>query len=173
MKRYALLSICALTLLVASARPGQAANVPYFPYDTIEDYYKGPPGQPAAGEPPAGQPSGPQLEESRRAGQPVAVKVAPDFLFPEQLGFGVAVGVPYDMMYLAQGYYYWQGGVWYRGPSFRGPWTELGISQLPPELRKQTLARIRELRNREFRAYWKNKEKYQGKRFRPGEFKEQ
>jgi len=172
MKKSAILSLTALALLSGVAWPGHAANVPYFPYDTIDNYYKTQPEQPAVSEPPAGQPAQPDARESGRAGQPVAVTVAPEFLFPAKLGFGVAVGVPYDMMYLSKTYYCWQGGVWYRANSYRGPWTELGASQLPPELHKNTLAKIRELRNREFKDYWKDKEHYQGKRFRPGEFKE-
>ena len=172
MKKTEILSLTALALLSGPARPSHAANVPYFPYETIENYYKTQPEQPAVSEPPAVQLTPPAAQEPRGARQPVAVTAAPDFLFPAKLGFGVAVGVPYDMMYLSKTYYCWQNGVWYRANWYRGPWTEIGASQLPPELHKQTLAKIRELRNKEFKEYWKDQEHYHGKRFRPGELKE-
>jgi hypothetical protein len=76
------------------------------------------------------------------------------------------------MMYIAKSYYAWQDGAWYRSSSYRGPWSEIVVSQLPPELQKQPLAKIREQRNGEFSKYWGSKGKYQGKRFRPGETKE-
>jgi hypothetical protein len=172
MKKSVFPFLTGMALLLAFAFVGQAANVPYFPYDTIEDYYKTPPEQPASQQPASQQPSVPPAVEKPRAGQPLAVGAAPEFLFPGKLGFGVAVGVPYDMMYISKTYYYWQEGVWYRSSSYRGHWTELGESQLPPELHNHTLSKIREIRNREFRDFWKDKEHYQGKRFRPGgEFK--
>ena len=165
MKKSASLALTALALLY-SAGSGYAA--PYFPYDSINEYYKVQPEPPTPVPSPSQQPSGVPVKTPPVPGQPVVITQAPEFLFPEQLGFGVAVGVPYDMMYLSKTYYCWQAGVWYRANSYRGPWTQLGASQLPPELRKQTLAKIRELRNREFNDYWKDKEHYQGKRFRPG-----
>ena len=179
MKNSELLSLTALALLLANAWTGEAA--PYFPYDTIDKYYGiKPPEQPDSNQPSAGQqparqqsPERPAVTPAPQEGEPVAVTVPPEFLFPPKLGFGVAVQVPYDMMYISGNYYRWQGGIWYRASSYRGPWTSLRESQLPPELRKQTLARIRELRNAEFSAYWKSKDNYQGRRFRPGgEFKE-
>ena len=32
-------------------------------------------------------------------GPPIVISQPPDFLYPPELGFGVAVGVPYDMFY--------------------------------------------------------------------------
>ena len=169
MKKSASLSLAALALLLAGALSGHAANAPYFPYDTIENYYKTQPEQPVPGQAPSQQPGEPPKKAPPQAHQPVPVTQAPEFLFPAKLGFGVAVGVPYDMMYISNAYYYWQFGVWYRSFSYRGPWIALGLSQLPPELRKQKLARIRELRNSEFATYWKNKDHYKGRQFRPGQ----
>ena len=166
MKRSASLSFAVSALVLASALSGAAA--PYFPYDYIEDYYKAQPEQPAAAQPPAPQQLPPPAEAQRRPGQPPAISAPPEFLFPAKLDFGVAVGVPYDMMYLDKEYYLWHAGAWYRSSTYRGPWRELGYSQLPPELRKQPLAKIRDLRNKEFKTFWKEKEGYQGKRFRPG-----
>jgi hypothetical protein len=163
MRRSRSISLSALALLLANAPSGNAA--PYFPYETIENYYKTQP-EPVP-PPPTQKPPEPSIKDPRQAG-PLAITQAPDFLFPPKLGFGVAVAVPYDMAYVSKDYYLWQGGVWYRSYSYRGPWTALGQSQLPPELRKHKLAKIRELRNLEFGAYWKDKDQYKGKRFHPG-----
>jgi len=47
-------------------------------------------------------------------GPPIVIAQPPDFLYPPELGFGVAVGVPYDMFYLSGGYFVYRGGGWYR-----------------------------------------------------------
>jgi hypothetical protein len=167
MKKLAVLLLSALVLLTAA--PSRGANVPYFPYDTIDNYYKTQPEQPTVTPPPVPQPLEPVVKPAARPEQPAEITAPPEFLFPAKLGFGVAVGVPYDLAYVSGKYYYWKGGEWYRSSTYRGPWIAMGISQLPPELRKQTLSRIRQLRNSEFSSYWKDREKYQGKRFRPGE----
>jgi hypothetical protein len=170
MKKYLLLTLAALAC-GAPCRPAGAAAAPYFPYDTINDYYKTPPA-PEAGQAPAPAPApAPPAQRPalrpERPGQPPALGRAPEFLFPPQLGFGVAVGVPYDMVYLSKTFYLWYAGVWQRSASYRGPWTQLSAGQLPPELQKFRLAKIRALRNKEFRVYWKDRERYQGKRFVP------
>ena len=163
MKKSAAISLTTLTLL-AGAWTGHAA--PYFPYDTIEKYYEPQPEQPTA---PAGQqPAERPVNAPPRDGQPVMITQAPEFLFPAKLGYGVAVGVPYDMMYISEVYYLWQAGVWYRSSTYRGPWIALGYSQLPPELRSSKIAQIRLQRNSEFRTFWKDKGHYKGKQFRPG-----
>ena len=165
MKKSATITLPALALLLASAWSGHAA--PYFPYDTIENYYKTQPEPPSP--PPSQLPAERPLSATPRAGQlPVAITQVPEFLFPEKLGFGVAVGVPYDLMYISEAYYCWQGGMWYRSSSYRGPWTALGSSQLPPELRDNKLVKIRQLRNLEYAAYWKDRAGYKGRQFRPG-----
>jgi hypothetical protein len=166
MKKYLLLSLAAL-VCGAHCHPAGVAAAPYFPYDTINDYYKTQP-PPEAGRAPA--PASPvqrPAQRPERPGQPPAPERAPEFLFPPQLGFGVAVGVPYDMVYLSKTFYQWYAGVWQRSASYRGPWTQLSVGQLPPELQKFHLAKIRALRNKEFRVYWKDPERYQGKRFVP------
>lgn len=153
--------------LTLAARSGLGANIPYFPYETIEKYYQPQTAPPP--EPPAPQPQvRPGDQPTRRPGKPVAIKHPPDFLFPPELKFGVAVGVPYDLMYLSGTYYYWQGGVWYRASTYRGPWEALITAQVPPELRKRSLVQIRKQRDLEYQKAWKEKEQYQGKRFRPG-----
>jgi hypothetical protein len=165
MKSSSGISLATLALLWASPCTGLAANT-YYPYQTYDEYYKKhatEPPQPA----PSGQPAQTEVKPPPRPEQPITVTEPPEFLFPAKLGFGVAVGVPYDMFYTSGRFYLLKGDTWYRSASYRGPWAVQGKSQLPPELRKHKVAEIRQQRNREFADFWKNRDHYQGRHFRP------
>jgi len=101
-------------------------------------------------------------------GPPAVLAQPPDFLYPPELGFGVAVGVPYDMFYLSGVYYIYRGGGWYRTSSYGGSWVRLRHRELPPELRRYKIARIHEFRDREYRGYSRDRDHYRGRFFRPG-----
>jgi len=98
-------------------------------------------------------------------GPPIVVSQPPDFLYPPELGFGVAVGVPYDMFYLGDAYYVFRGGGWYRTSAYGGSW--IRVRQLPPQLRRYNIARIHEFRDREYRTYGRDRDHYRGQHFRP------
>jgi len=98
-------------------------------------------------------------------GPPIVFSQPPDFLYPPELGFGVAVGVPYDMFYIGGIYYLYRGGSWYQAPYYGGGWVR--ARHLPPQLRKYNIARIHEFRDREYRAYGRDHEHYRGQHFRP------
>jgi len=101
-------------------------------------------------------------------GPPVVLSQPPDFLYPPELGFGVAVGVPYDMYYFDGIYYIYRGGGWYRTSSYGGNWVKMRQRELPPELRRYKIARIHEFRDREYRSYSRDRDHYRGKYFHPG-----
>ena len=163
MKRCVSVACAGLILLCGSQ---MLAENPYL-YQMYEEYYRGevspPPPPPGNGLPEVPVPS-PQQQKTR-----TGVPGPPEFLFPKELGFGVAAGVPFDMMYLSGAFYLVQGGTWYRSPSYRGPWAVVPRRDLPPVLVEHDLASIRELRNREFRELWEKGNKYRGRRFRPAE----
>jgi hypothetical protein len=173
MKKTAAIAPASLMLLLLTALSGLAAD-PYYPYQSYDDYYKAHSANPPPSKPPAPPPQPQeQLKPPPRPQQPITLTEPPEFLFPQKLGFGTAVGVPYDMFYLSDTYYFLQGGTWYRSSSYRGPWVMIGSSRLPPELRKYKLQEIHKLRNAEFAAFWKNRDHYQGRYFRPdGDAKE-
>ena len=58
-------------------------------------------------------------------GPPVVITQPPDFLYPPELGYGVAVGVPYDMFYISGIYYIFRGGGWYRTTNYGGSWIRM------------------------------------------------
>ena len=90
------------------------------------------------------------------------------FVYPNALGFYVAVGVPYDLFYLQNSYWLFRDGRWLRAPSSRGPWMVQRYRELPPGLRRYKLERIREYRTREYAVYNRDRDHYRGRNFRSG-----
>jgi|SRR6185369_3474058 len=88
------------------------------------------------------------------------------FVYPDALGFYVAVGVPYDLFYLNNSYFLYRDGRWLRAPSSRGPWVAQRYRELPPGLRRHRLERIREYRGREYAIYSRDRDHYRGRHFR-------
>ena len=100
-------------------------------------------------------------------GPPVVIEQPPDFLYPAELGFGVAVGVPYDMFFFSGVYYINRGGGWYRTSSYGGNWVRVRPRELPPEFRRYKMGRIHEYRDREYRVYTRDRDHYRGRYYRP------
>ncbi|HBA90094.1 MAG TPA: hypothetical protein DCZ75_19480 [Geobacter sp.] len=148
--------LATVILLMKAASPASGNGTIFNPY------LMSPPPPPARTESP------PAEIEPPAANEQGGVKAAPLFLYPKELGFGVAVAVPYDMFYLSGAYYLFEKGSWHRSPSYRGPWTATALRRLPPELTRYDLPTVRRFRDREFRSYWKDRERYRGKVFRPG-----
>jgi len=88
-----------------------------------------------------------------------------DFVYPEQLGFYVAVGVPYDLFYFRNNYYLFRDGRWYRAPRSHGPWVAARYRQLPPGLRRHGIERIRAYRSAEYDIYRHDRDHYRGRHF--------
>jgi len=107
-------------------------------------------------------------------GPAIVISQPPDFIYPSELGFGVAVGVPYDMFYSNGIYFVYRGGGWYRTSSYGGIWIRVGQRQLPPELRRYNINKIHSFRDREYRTFSRDRDHYRGKRFNPaGERREE
>lgn len=137
MKKQIIISIVALTLVSVGA-PAWAGNVKvnlnfglgglYPPIIVREEIYR----------PPVAvryypEPSYPALDEVH-------------FIYPDELGFYVAVGLPYELCYINNSYYLLQNGVWLRSGSRRGPWVSMYDHEVPFGLRRHQIARIREYR---------------------------
>lgn len=107
---------------------------------------------------------------------PVVVQPAPivsieqdvNFVYPPQLGFFVAVGVPYDLFFVQNSYYLCRDGRWFRAPGSHGPWVAAQYRDLPPGLRRHKLERIREYRRAEYDVYRRDRDHYHGKHFMTG-----
>lgn len=88
-----------------------------------------------------------------------------DFVYPAQLGFYVAVGVPYDLFYVKNNYYLFRDGRWFRAPGSHGPWVAARYRELPPGLRRHDIERIRAYRSAEYDIYRHDRGHYRGKHF--------
>lgn len=97
----------------------------------------------------------------------VVIEEPPVFLYPPELGFYVAVGVPYDIVFIQGTYYLFRDNVWYRAPHYSGPWVVTRHKHLPPGLRKHKFDRVRVIRDREFRVFERDRDHFRGKHFRP------
>ena len=100
--------------------------------------------------------------------QVVSIDQDVHFVYPERLGFFVAVGVPYDLFYLQNSYYLCRDGRWFRAPGSHGPWVAAQYRDLPPGLRRHKLDRIREYRRAEYDVYRHDRDRYEGKHFMTG-----
>ncbi len=91
----------------------------------------------------------------------------PLFLYPPSLGFYAAIGIPYDLFYIDRYFYLHHGKSWYRSPRYNGPWGAMKYDHLPRGLRKYRYDDIVRGRNHEYRSYQKERNRYQGRSFRP------
>jgi hypothetical protein len=100
--------------------------------------------------------------------QVVTIEEDIDFIYPDRLGFYVAVGVPYDLFYVSNNYYLFRDGRWLRASRDRGPWVVIPRRDLPPGLRKHRIERIRDYRASEYEIYRRDRDHYHGRRFHAG-----
>lgn len=92
----------------------------------------------------------------------------PLFIEPPELGFHVAVGIPFNVFYVGANYYLCKGNVWYSGPSYRGPWVVTRYRALPWKLRKHSFERVRYYRDAGYRHYREGRDPYwRAHNFRP------
>ncbi len=84
----------------------------------------------------------------------IRIGARPEFIQLRNLGFSVAVGSPYDIVYYGNLYYLNQNGLWYRSSDYRGPWMSVRESQLPPSIRRHRLDDIRRFRDTEYRSIY-------------------
>ncbi len=84
---------------------------------------------------------------------PVVIDEPPEFISPPELGFYVAVGVPYDIFFVGGRYYLCRGNAWYAAPNYNGPWASVRYKALPPSVRRYPIERVRNFRDAGYRHY--------------------
>lgn len=97
----------------------------------------------------------------------VELSAPPEFVLPPALGFYVAVGIPYDIVFIDNYYYLFRGNRWFRARYYNGPWHFWERRNLPPGLRKHRFERIRQFREEEYRHFRDQREQYRGRHFKP------
>jgi len=91
----------------------------------------------------------------------------PQFAYVPELGYYVAIGLPYDMIYDGSAYYFYNRGFWYRTLYYGGPWAHVAVRSLPPLLVRYNWGVVHRYRDREFRRYERDREHYRGRLHRP------
>lgn len=92
-------------------------------------------------------------------GPPAVLDEPPEFVYPQELGFGVAVGIPYDLFYIDGAYFLYRGDRWFTSRFYGGSWSKVGKKNLPRELRKNKIAKIHQYRDRDYGLYQKDRER--------------
>jgi len=96
---------------------------------------------------------------------PVVVSAPPTMVLMPETQMYVAVGVPYDIYFISGHYYYLNGGHWFWGPRYGGPWTYVAIEKLPPGLRRYKVTQLHAFRDREYNGYKARGPAFHGKYF--------
>jgi hypothetical protein len=97
---------------------------------------------------------------------PVVLHSRPTMLYLAEPASYAAIGIPYDIFYVGDRYYYVRGDNWFWAPGYAGPWTSVSYSRLPPGLQKFKVVRLREFRDREHNLYVVQGAKFKGKHFK-------
>ncbi len=82
---------------------------------------------------------------------PFVIDTRPRFVVLPDMGFAVAVGSPYDIIFFGNSYYAFQNGIWYGSDDYRGPWVIVHESRLPYGIRQHRWEEIRRSRDIEYR----------------------
>ncbi len=92
---------------------------------------------------------------------PVVITEPPEFVAPPQLGFYIAVGVPYDLFYFGSQYYLYRGGISYAAPYYNGPWVIVPYGRVPYDIRRHPFNSIHRYRD----YYYSHPRNYGGHEF--------
>ncbi|MBI1821238.1 MAG: hypothetical protein HYR79_05965 [Nitrospirae bacterium] len=103
---------------------------------------------------------------------PIVVESPPEMIYLEGLRVYVAVGIPNDLFFYDNTYYYHNNGIWYRSGYYRGPWAQTDMRRIPPGLRKHRIEEVREFREHSWRDYREHSDHFEGKHFRAKELRE-
>ena len=99
---------------------------------------------------------------------PVVLPAAPpQFVFVPELGYYVAAGVAFDMIFDGRSYYYHRGGYWYRTGYYGGAWSPIAPRMMPATILRFQIGDIHRHSAKEFLRYNSEGARYRGKVHRP------
>jgi len=91
----------------------------------------------------------------------------PQFVFVPELGYYVAAGVAFDMIFDGRSYYYHRGGYWYRTGYYGGAWSPVAPRMMPAAILRFQIGDIHRHSAKEFVRYNAEGARYYGKVHRP------
>jgi hypothetical protein len=83
----------------------------------------------------------------------VVTEQAPEFVQPPELGFYVAVGVPYDLFFYNNSYWICRGNIWYNSAYYNGPWNQIYYTNIPYVFNRLPFERIHHYRDSYYGRY--------------------
>jgi hypothetical protein len=98
--------------------------------------------------------------------QVVLPEQPPQFVYVPDLGYYVAAGVPYDLVYVNRRYYHLHDGHWYQAEYYGAPWAYISVDRLPPLMRRHSYVEYRSHREAELTRFQHEKD-YRGEIHRP------
>lgn len=98
----------------------------------------------------------------------VVTEEAPEFVHPPELGFYVAVGVPYDLFFYNNSYWIYRGNIWYNSAYYNGPWNQIYYTNIPYVFNRFPFERIRHYRDSYYGRYQRSGAWDGYAHFRPG-----
>jgi len=79
------------------------------------------------------------------AGPPAfALETPPDMVYVNGIGAYVAVGIPQDLFFYHNAYFYYDRGLWYRSAYYGGPWYHTEGRGIPPGFHGRRIEELRE-----------------------------
>jgi len=90
----------------------------------------------------------------------------PQFVYVPELGYYVAAGVAFDLIYVNRRYYHFRDGHWYQAEYYGAPWTYTPIERLPQLMQRHSYVEYRKHREAELTRYQHEKD-YRGEFHQP------
>ncbi len=100
---------------------------------------------------------------------PVRVELPPEppqFVYVPELGYYVAAGLPYDLLYVGRKYFYFNNGYWYQADYYGAPWVYAPVNRLPPIMTRHSYVEYRKHRESELIKHQHEKD-YRGEFHKP------
>jgi len=90
----------------------------------------------------------------------------PQFVYVPDLGYYVAAGVAYDLLYVGRKYFYFNNGIWYQADHYGAPWVYTPVNRLPVLMTRHSYVEYRKHREAELVKHQHEKD-YKGEFHRP------
>jgi hypothetical protein len=100
---------------------------------------------------------------------PVVLRTPPNMIYDKDLRIYIAVGIPFDIFFHNNIYFYHVNGVWYRSSYYKGPWTQTETQRIPRSLREHRIEELRGVREHAWKEYHGRESQYRGKHFQAEE----
>ena len=103
---------------------------------------------------------------------PIVLATPPNMVYVGGLGAYVAVGIPQDLFFYNNAYFYYHRGFWYRSAYYGGPWVHTERRGIPPGLYGHRIAELRDFKRHAWENYRHSGVRSRERHFRAREHEE-